>query len=176
MGTARGIRAFSMIELVVVLAIVAILAGVGVVRAGTGAAEYRARLAAKRVATDLEQARQQSMYRSTTVSVEFDAANDSYTITGLLEDGGTTIVDLSKRPFRLDLSAVSIDGGVSVAYAGGVASTAAPVELTMVSGDRAFDASVRTDVTSADDDGALVVDAGRTPSVSETPAAQLKSE
>jgi prepilin-type N-terminal cleavage/methylation domain-containing protein len=140
-------RAFSLLEVTVVTVILGVVAGVGIARAGNGGSEYRARLAAQRLASDLREAGRQSMYRSTTVTVVFDAASDSYTITGLYADGEVITVDLGVPPYRVDVTTLEVDGADTLTYSGGAPSSALPVTAVLDASTRVFEVSVDTVVT-----------------------------
>lgn len=137
-------RAFTLLELTVVVAIMAVLAGIGIARVGSAGAEYRAELAAQRVAGDLREAGRQSLYRAATVTVKFDKATDSYTITGLNADGETTTVSLAESPYRADLTAIDVGGGDTLTYVGGAASNGQPVSLTVDVGAAKYDIDIAT--------------------------------
>lgn len=74
----RGDGAFSYIELVLVLAIITVVAAVAAPRYFGAMANYRADAAARRLAADLELAREAARAASAPRSITFDNANDRY--------------------------------------------------------------------------------------------------
>ncbi|MCC7390273.1 MAG: hypothetical protein IT431_16075 [Phycisphaerales bacterium] len=146
-------RAFSILELTIVTVVVALVAGVGIARAGSGGAEYRARLAAQRLSSDLREAGRQSMYRATTVTVVFDAASDSYSITGLYADGEVITVDLGLPPYRVDVTSLEVDGADTLIYSGGAPSSDQPVTAVLEASSGVFQLLVDTVVSGSLADG-----------------------
>ena len=106
--TRRG--AFTVIELVLVIATIAVLSAIAVPRYADALARYRADLAAKRVAADLMLARANARTTGTPQVVDFAAPADGYTLTGMpAPDGGAGdyAVRLSDEPYGAALDAVS---------------------------------------------------------------------
>jgi|GEM_PF-2475589 len=93
---AVGRAAFSLIELVIVLVIVAMLAAIAVPRYGQSQARYRADAAAARVATDLQRARDTA--RATSGSQLFMLSGRHTYAFGPSERAAST-VDLSGEPY-----------------------------------------------------------------------------
>jgi prepilin-type N-terminal cleavage/methylation domain-containing protein len=99
-------RGVTLAEIVVVITIVAIVASICLPRYGSALARYRAKLAAKRLATDIELVQQTARSRGDKVVIEFDAMHDLYILRGITDSDRHTddiIVDLSQRPYRADL-------------------------------------------------------------------------
>jgi prepilin-type N-terminal cleavage/methylation domain-containing protein len=125
-------RAFTLIELIVVMVLIAIMAAVAVPAIGN-LTSTRASTAARQLARDLTFARQQAGARGVTIWVVFDTANESYSILAeSLQTPGLanalTITDpATGQPFvqrftsgdfvNVDLTSVSI-GGVTGTHLG----------------------------------------------------------
>lgn len=77
------IRGYSLIELVVVIAIVSILAAMAVPRFSSAIQNQRCDAAARRIVVDLKFARNRARSTSSTVTVRFDNAANIYGIDGL---------------------------------------------------------------------------------------------
>ncbi len=75
-------KGFTMIELIVTLAVLAILIGIAIPSYNSLMPRYRLNGAARLVATDLMRARMQAVKLSTNVTVTFNSSTDSYTISG----------------------------------------------------------------------------------------------
>ena len=110
-------RGFSFIELVIVLAITLLVAGIAVPRMGNASTRYQADYAAKRIVTDLEAARSNARLRGVTQTVTFNLIKHQYTVTKS-NDGGTAVdeftVDLSQKPYGAKITAANF-GGTAVA-------------------------------------------------------------
>ena len=99
-----------MVELLLVIATVAILSAIAVPRYAGSLARYRVEMAAKRVAADLMTARTRARVTSTRQVVDFTAPADGYTLVGMpAPDGaaGDYAVRLSDEPYKATLGAVS---------------------------------------------------------------------
>src|SRR5690349_12774102 len=87
--------AFSLIELVLVIAIIAVVGAIALPRYSNSLHNYRATLAAKRIATDLQMAQFRARALSTTRTVAFTVTGSTYQIAGesdLTKSGSTYTV------------------------------------------------------------------------------------
>ena len=129
--------AFSLVELIVVVAIVAILAGVAIPRFDSGSTRHRADAAARRVVSDLVLARRHANHVSTAQTVTFDPAADSYQLSGLPDLDRPSIdyvVHLADEPYGATLISADFNGSSSVNFNGfgqatGMASTTGTVVI-----------------------------------------------
>lgn len=128
-----GAGAFSMIELVLVIAIVAILAAITAPRYAKAGARYRIDAAAKRVVRDLAMARQRARLRGATQTVTFSESTNSYQIAGIaaLNDSTKTYtVTLSDNLYQTTLVEADFGGSTSVSFDGyGVPSSGGTISL-----------------------------------------------
>jgi type II secretory pathway pseudopilin PulG len=76
-------RAFSIAEVVLVLAIMAILAGIALPRFGNAMVRQRADGLARRIAADLERARSHAMRSGLSQTCRFTLADNRYTLVGI---------------------------------------------------------------------------------------------
>lgn len=89
---------FSAVELLIALAVIAVLAAIAVPRFGGAIGRYRGDLAARRVAQDLNAARSLAMSRSTTQAVSFDSFRHRYELVGVADP------DRARRAYRVELA------------------------------------------------------------------------
>lgn len=75
-------RGFSLVELIVVIGLISILSGVAVIGIKSMLPQLRLSAAARRVMTDLMQARMQAVNTNTSVAVTF--ASNQYTVGGVI--------------------------------------------------------------------------------------------
>ena len=118
---ARPPGGFTLVELVVVAAIVAVTAAIAVPRYTSSLSRYRADMAARRVAADLGMARNRAKVQGTTQTVLFTVSNDSYTLPGLPaldrpSDPYTVVI--SATPFLADLVSASFGGSTTASFNG----------------------------------------------------------
>ena len=110
-------RAFSLVELIIVLAIVALLGGIAVPRFSNSIARHRAAAAAKRVAADLRMARHRAVHSSESTTVTFSGSG--YVISGARHlDRSTEAykVDLSANPYDAQILAVDFGGDSEITF------------------------------------------------------------
>lgn len=112
-------RAFSLIELVIVLTIVGTMAALAVPRYANAAARYRADAAAKRVGADLELAAVQARMLGKAVTVSFNTTNATYSIAGvesLRHRAGGYTIDLAVEPYRCTLVSATFGASSQATY------------------------------------------------------------
>ena len=117
---ARGIAtwqhrpAFTLVELVVCLAILAIVAAIAAPRYGASIARYRAELAAKRIVADLELIRSRARAQGSYESATFYASGEYYRMISDPDLNDSTkeyVVYLNEAPYRADIVEVSFRSG-----------------------------------------------------------------
>ncbi|MEI7835192.1 MAG: GspH/FimT family protein [Planctomycetota bacterium] len=112
---------FTLVELVVVAAIVAVTAAIAVPRYTNSLCRYRADLAARRIAADLVMARNHAKVQGAAQTVLFTLANDSYTLPGVAGLDRPTdpyTVVFSAEPYKADLISASFGGSPNVSFNG----------------------------------------------------------
>lgn len=114
-------RAFSLIELVLVIAIMAIFAALAAPRYGRASGRYRLDLAARRVAADLRLAQSSAEAASTSCTVVFAASTNQYQLSGVPSPDGLSgdyTVSLSGDPYRVDLTGANFNNAPEVVFSG----------------------------------------------------------
>lgn len=111
--------AFSLVELVVVMLVMGILAGVAAPRYVDAIDHARVDAAARRVAADLRYARAEALRASSDRSVQFTVADDTYRLAGVADPDHPASdyeVDLSEGPYGVELVSVDFGGGDTASY------------------------------------------------------------
>ena len=105
--------AFSLLELVLVIAIVAVLATIAAPRYASSASRYRSEAAARRIVADLALARSQAYGTSATKTVKLDTETDLLVIAGVSPfDGAGSYyaTDFSEDPYCADITRADFGG------------------------------------------------------------------
>ena len=115
----RTAAAFSLFELLFVIAIIAIVAAMAMPRYGRSVARYRAECAARRVAADLMLARSDARASSSDRSVTFNTVAGSYTLAGVRHlDHGTSpyTVTIADAPYHAQLYYADFGGSAQAQF------------------------------------------------------------
>jgi general secretion pathway protein H len=115
----RECAAFTLVELVMVLVLMALAAALAAPRYASSLNRYRVEAAARRVAADLAYA--QARARATGVSrvVAFDRAADCYILVGeshLNKPGSNYVVDLTVAPYHSSITSANFNGAGTVSF------------------------------------------------------------
>jgi len=111
--TRPAVLAFSLIELVMVMAIISVLAAIAVPRYAGALSRYRADAAAQRLVADLGYARERARTTSTSVVVSFQDSEKRVQLVGVPSLDNPEVewtTDLSARPYRTDTMADNFSG------------------------------------------------------------------
>ena len=106
----RRRRAFSLIELVLVVAAIAVMSAIAIPRYSGAIARYRVNMAARRVVADLALARAAARSSGAGQVVSFATPADGYTMTGLAAPDGRTgdyVVRLADDPYRVTVASAA---------------------------------------------------------------------
>ncbi len=112
---------FSLLEVVLVSAIIAIFAAIAVPRYGSASARYRIDATAGRVAADLRLAQSHARAASSSRTVCFYPATEEYLLPDVpAPDGasGSYRVALSSEPYRADLVSADFSGAAQLVFDG----------------------------------------------------------
>ncbi len=117
----RSRRAFSLVEVLLVLTIATVVAAIAVPRYAQALARYRAEVAAHRIADDLTLARRDARASGRSRTVVFDVSNDRVTIATIddLDDPADPYrLDLRESPYEADLLSAGFGGDAQVVFDG----------------------------------------------------------
>jgi prepilin-type N-terminal cleavage/methylation domain-containing protein len=134
--------AFSLIELVVVVAVIAIAASVALPMRSAVNSGYRAELASKRIEADMRRLQQDSWFNSSQVRIAFDVSADAYDLENLGNAGGTERVSLRMAPYRADIQSADFGGTNVITYRGGVPSVAGEGTVKLKTAKASYEATI----------------------------------
>ena len=111
---------FSLVELVMILAIIGVLGAMAAPRYLISLHRYRAGAAAHRLAADLELTRERAAAASTSRTLAINTDNRSYTISWTSSDGSTAtrIVRLDREPYLAKIVETNLGGDRRVRFNG----------------------------------------------------------
>lgn len=128
---------FSLIELMLVIAIIAVVSAMALPRYANSLHAYRATMAAKRIAGDLQLAQYRARSLSATRTVTFTASSSRYQLVGetdLTNASSTYTVQLGDLPYRAQITSVQFGptvGTASVSFNGfGMPNNGGSITLT----------------------------------------------
>lgn len=131
---------FSLLEVVLVTAIIAVIATIAAPRFGMARGRYQVDLAARRIVADLGLAQSHAKSQSAACTVSFSAATETYQLADVSAlDGDATdyTVDLTVQPYGADLASANFGGDSDVVFDGwGLPDSAGTVVVTVQSEQR----------------------------------------
>ncbi len=128
---------FTLIELVIVMAILAVVGSIAVPRFANSLDHHRAEAAARRIAADLSYAQRQARITSSSQTMTFDLAAHQYS-------GSSTLVPLAEEPYEAAIVSVDFGGDAAIIFDGfGIPDSGGAVVIQV--GNRQKTISVDTD-------------------------------
>ncbi|MHC5022367.1 MAG: pilus assembly FimT family protein [Planctomycetota bacterium] len=118
---AVGARGFSLLELVLVLAIIATAAAIAAPRYASSLARYRVEAAARRVKADVDAVRARAQATSAPWTIEFNAAENSYQVYDGIDSGNAgsvTEVLLGAPPYESTIYSVNLPAKAAIVFDG----------------------------------------------------------
>ncbi|MBI4717858.1 MAG: prepilin-type N-terminal cleavage/methylation domain-containing protein [Planctomycetes bacterium] len=115
------VGAFTLIEMLLVMVLIAILSSMAVAQYGRFVARQRVEAASRRIVADLKYAQKQARSTSAAQEVQFDLVKSSYTLVGMADPDhavGNYMVRLSRDPYQARLMSADFGGDASVIYNG----------------------------------------------------------
>lgn len=113
-------RAFTLLEIVLVLAIMGVIAGIATPRYAAAVSRFQVNTAVRRLVRDLTTARERARSRGASQSVTFTIASDTYRIAGLqgLDGSANYVVNVAGQPYNASLVSANFSGAASVVFDG----------------------------------------------------------
>ena len=114
----QGRRAFSLVEMITVVVVLAVLASIAAPRFSNTLAGNRAIQAANRIALDIALAQQRARATSASQTVSFQAAGHKYTLVAMPDPDhptGDYVVELSREPYLASIVTVEFKATSEVA-------------------------------------------------------------
>lgn len=112
---------YSLVELILVIAIMAVLSGIAIPRYGRGTNRYRAEATAKRVVAELQEAQQRARSASAPCTIAFSTSTSIITITNPTTGGvagRTSQISLNVPPYVSTIRSATFGSGSSLTFSG----------------------------------------------------------
>src|SRR5665213_3774565 len=112
-------RGYTLVELIIVLAILVALWGIAAPRYSNSICLHRSEEAARRIAADLNLARSQAQMTSKSQTIAFDTTHNTYTmtgVTGLDNKSANYTVNLAADPYDCTLVSVNFNSAAKVTF------------------------------------------------------------
>ncbi len=112
---------FTLVELLIVLAIIGIISVIAIPRFGDSLARLRVERAAQRIVNDLALAQRRARTTSASQTVIFDVVANTYTLQGMAHldrSGSEYVVDLSEEPYGAVLISADLGGDAKIIFDG----------------------------------------------------------
>ena len=120
-GLTHETSGFSLMEIMMVLAIIMTLAAVAIPRYVDSLARYRLRIATRRIVQDFAMVRSEAQSTSTQRTLRFDVGHDRYQLISfvdLVDSQAPYTVDLSEEPYCVRLVSANFADRTSVSFDG----------------------------------------------------------
>ncbi|MBI1826233.1 MAG: prepilin-type N-terminal cleavage/methylation domain-containing protein [Planctomycetes bacterium] len=114
-------RAFSLVEVTLVVVLMGMMAGLAAPRYSQFIANQQIEAAARRVTADLTLAQREARQSSSSRTVTFDVTSSSYLLTGIKDMnrvGRDYQVFLNQEPYRVKITSASFGGSTQVVFNG----------------------------------------------------------
>ena len=114
-------RGFTLVDLIMTLAIIVIVAAIAAPRYFNSLSRYRVEAAARRVAADIALTQWTAKSTSASRTIEFDSVTEQYqilTVTKLDKSGDPYIVNLQDPPYQAQLGLIDLGGDWQVTFDG----------------------------------------------------------
>ncbi len=123
-------RGTTLIELVMVMAIAAVLAAIAMPRYASATARRKVTAAASRLATDLDTARSQARNTSSPTTMTWTLGSGRYSWASASVRTSATTADLSRSPYETLILSLAVGGDAALVYSGlGLPDSAATIVL-----------------------------------------------
>ncbi len=127
-------KGFSLLELVIVIAIVGILSAMAIPRYANATNNYRVAAIARRMAADIAMTRNRARALSTSAAITFSVGTNSYQIPGMLGVGHTSspyTVSLANGSYPGTLISATFGGSATLTFNGyGIPASAGTIQIT----------------------------------------------